>query len=191
MNKCIIISGKSGAGKDMIAHFMRQRLEQEGLRVLTIHYGDAVKWVLRDYFNWNGQKDEKGRTLLQHIGTDVVRTKYPNYWTNIVAELVSAFENEFDIALIPDARFPNEVEIVMNTIPNSICVRIERKNADGTDWANPAFTKEQLQHPSETSLDNYGFDYIIHNDEGLEMLRDSANTLLTDLGLIKEGENND
>ena len=191
MNKCIIISGKSGHGKDMLAHFMRERLEEEGLCVLTIHYGDAVKWVLRDFFNWDGQKDEKGRTLLQHIGTDVVRAKYPNFWTTIVAGLVSSFENEFDVVLIPDARFPNEVEIVMDMVPNTICARIERKNPDGSMWLNPAFTEAQLKHPSETSLDNYGFDYIIHNDEGLDVLKESAITLLTDLGLIKEGENND
>ena len=188
MNKCIIISGKSGHGKDMLAHFMRERLEKDGLRVLTIHYGDAVKWVLRDFFNWNGQKDEKGRTLLQHIGTDVVRAKYPNFWTTIVAELVAAFENEFDVVLIPDARFPNEIEIVMDIVPNTVCARIERKNADGSDWLNPIFTKEQLEHPSETSLDKYAFDYIVHNDSGLQELKESAIALLEDLKLIKEGE---
>lgn len=188
MNKVIIISGKSGAGKDMLAHFLKEELEAKGKKVLTIHYGDAVKWVLRDYFNWDGQKDEKGRTLLQHIGTDVVRTKYPNFWTEVVAQLISAFENEFDVALIPDARFENEVEIVMNMLPQSVCVRIERKNADGSDWKNPAFTPEQLAHPSETSLDHYSFDYVVHNDEGLKELKESAQTLLEDL---EKGENNE
>lgn len=189
MNKCIIISGKSGHGKDQLAQYMREYLEQEGQRVLTIHYGDAVKWVLRDYFNWDGQKDKKGRTLLQRIGTDVVRTKYPNFWTSIVVGLVSAFENEFDVALIPDARFPNEVDIVEETIPNVTVVRVNR-TVDEQPWVNPQFTEEQLRHPSETSLDNYGFDYIVHNDEGLDMLRDSAWAVLNDLSLIK-GENND
>ena len=191
MDKVIIISGKSGAGKDMLAHFMKEKLESQGKKVLTIHYGDAVKWVLRDYYNWDGQKDEKGRTLLQHIGTDVVRAKYPNFWAGIVAGLVSAFEEEFDVALIPDARFPNEVEIVMDMIPNSVCVRIERKNPDGSPWVNPAFTAEQLAHPSETSLDKYAFDYIVHNDDGLQELKESALTLLEDLQLVEKEKEND
>lgn len=191
MDKVIIISGKSGAGKDMLAHFMKEKLESQGKKVLTIHYGDAVKWVLRDYYNWDGQKDEKGRTLLQHIGTDVVRAKYPNFWTGIVAGLVSAFEEEFDVALIPDARFPNEVEIVMDMISNSVCVRIERKNPDGSPWVNPAFTAEQLAHPSETSLDKYAFDYIVHNDDGLQELKESAITLLEDLQLVEKEKEND
>lgn len=189
MNKCIIISGKSGAGKDMLAHFMKEELEKSGKRVLVIHYGDAVKWVLRDFFNWDGVKDEHGRTLLQHIGTDVVRAKYPNFWVSIVAGLISAFENEFDVALVPDARFPNEVEIVENTIPNTTVVRIERK-VNGEPWVNPQFTEEQLKHPSETSLDEYGFDYIVFNEKGLDELHDAAWALLKDLRLIK-GEKND
>lgn len=191
MDKVIIISGKSGAGKDMFAHLMKERLESQGKKVLTIHYGDAVKWVLRDFYNWDGQKDEKGRTLLQHIGTDVVRAKYPNFWTGIVAGLVSALEEDFDVALIPDARFPNEVEIVMDMVPNSVCVRIERKNPDGSPWVNPAFTPEQLAHPSETSLDEYVFDYIVHNDSGLQELKESAITLLEDLQLVEKEKEND
>jgi hypothetical protein len=30
-------------------------------------------------------------------------------------------------------------------------------------------------------LDDYVFDYVIHNDEGLELLKESAHTLLEDL----------
>ena len=190
--KCIVISGKAGHGKDMTAHFMKEALEQEGLRVLTIHYGDAVKWVIRDFFNWNGEKDEQGRHLLQYIGTDVIRKNFPNFWTGIVAGLLAAFDNEnlFDVALVPDARFENEVEITMETISDSICVRVNRANADGSEWINPTLTDEQRRHPSETSLDHYVFDYVIHNDEGLETLKESAQTILKDIGLIK-GELND
>ena len=185
MDKIIILSGKSGSGKDMTAHFMREILEAQNKRVIIIHYGDAVKWVLRDFFNWDGKKDEHGRTLLQHIGTDLVRTKHPNFWTSIVIGLLDAFENEFDVALIPDARFPNEIELVEENLPDVICARIER-TINGEPWINPVFTEEQLQHPSETSLNEYGFDYIIHNDEGLPELKDAAQAMLTDLGLIEK-----
>lgn len=184
MDKVIIISGKSGAGKDMIAHFMQEQLTEAGYRVLTIHYADAVKNVLRDYFNWDGQKNEVGRALLQRIGTDVVRAHYPDFWTNYVAQLIAAFEKEFDVVLIPDARFENEVELVQDLNPNSITMRIERKNEDGSLWTNPSLTPEQRLHPSETSLDNYVFNYIVHNDAGLKELKESAIAVLQDLKLI-------
>lgn len=185
--KCIIISGKAGHGKDMTAHFMREKLEAEGLRVITIHYGDAVKWVIKDYFNWSGQKDEVGRQLLQQIGTNVVRAYDPNFWVDIVGKLLVAFDkaNLFDVALIPDARFENEIEVIMDMLPNSVRVRIERRNEDGTAWINETLTEEQRQHPSETSLDNYVFDYVILNDEGLDLLKESATTVLEDIGIIK------
>ena len=91
-----------------------------------------------------------------------------------------------DIAIVPDARFPNEVDIALQELKNCVTIRVERKNADGTEWINPTLTEEQRQHPSETSLDCYAFDYVIHNDEGLDVLRESAHTILVDLGLIKE-----
>ena len=184
--KCIIISGKAGSGKDMTAHFMREKLEEKGKRVITIHYGDAVKWVIKDYFNWSGNKDEEGRKLLQTIGTDVVRAKHPDFWVKVVADLLSAFEaaDLFDIALIPDARFENEINVVIDSLPDSITVRIERANEDGTPWVNTTLTEEQRKHPSETSLDKYSFDYIIHNDEGLETLKESAISVLADAEII-------
>ena len=186
MNRTILISGKAGSGKDMTAQFMKAELEKHGKKVLIIKYGDAVKWVLRDYFNWDGKKDEVGRTLLQHIGTDVVRAMHPNFWTGIVVGLLQAFEpySDFDIALVPDARFPNEVDIALQNLQNCIAIRIERKNPDGSEWINPTLTEEQRKHPSETSLDCFAFDYVIHNDEGLDVLRESAITVLKDLGVI-------
>lgn len=182
----IIISGKAGCGKDMTAHFMKEELEKHGKKVLVIHYGDAVKWVLRDYFNWDGKKDAVGRTLLQRIGTDVVRATYPNFWTGIVVGLIKAFEpySDFDVALVPDARFPNEVDIALENLENCVAIRIERHNTDGSEWINSTLTEDQRKHPSETSLDGYAFDYVIHNDEGLELLKESAITILKDLKII-------
>ena len=186
MKNTILISGKAGSGKDMTAQFMKEELEKHGKKVLIIKYGDAVKWVLRDYFNWDGKKDAVGRTLLQRVGTDVVRAKHPNFWTAIVVGLLQAFEpySDFDIALVPDARFPNEVDIALRELQNCVVVRIERRNADGSEWVNTTLTEEQRKHPSETSLDHYAFDYVIHNDEGLDTLKESAITILKDLDLI-------
>jgi len=186
MRGTIVLSGKSGSGKDMTAQFIKEEMEKHGHNVMIIHFADAVKWFCRDFLNWDGKKDEVGRTLLQTVGTDIVRARHPNFWVGIVIGWIQAWEpyNNFDIAVIPDARFPNEVDIALQELQNCIAVRIERKNEDGTDWINPTLTENQREHPSETSLDNYAFDYIIHNDEGLDLLRESVSTLLEDLKLI-------
>ena len=85
---------------------------------------------------------------------------------------------------MPDARFPNEIDIALQNIKNCVAVRIERKNEDGTDWINPALTDDQRNHPSETSLDCYGFDYVLHNEGNLEELQAGAEAILKDLYLI-------
>lgn len=188
MNGTILISGKAGSGKDATAQFMKEELEKRGKKVLIIKYGDAVKHVLRSYWNWNGEKDVIGRSLLQLIGTDMVRRYNPNLWVNFVVGLLRSFEpySDFDIAIVSDVRFPNEVDIPLSSLKNCVAIRIERTNEDGTAWVNPELTDAQRQHPSETSLDHYAFDYILHNDEGLDNLREGAIAILKDLGYIKE-----
>lgn len=186
MKGTIIISGKSGSGKDQLAQFMKEELAKHGKKALIIHYADAVKWFCRDFLDWDGKKDEVGRTLLQTVGTDIVRAQHPNFWTGIVVGLIQAFEpySNFEIAIIPDARFENEVDISLANLKNSVSIRVERLNEDGTPWVNPVLTEDQQKHPSETSLDKFAFDYIVHNDEGLDLLRESAETILKDLKYI-------
>ena len=186
MKGTIIISGKSGSGKDQLAQFMKEELAKHNQKTLIIHYADAVKWFCRDFLDWDGKKDEVGRTLLQMVGTDIVRARHPNFWTGLVVGLIQAFEptSNFDVAIVPDARFPNEVDISLENLKKGVSVRIERTNEDGTPWINTNLTEDQRNHPSETSLDVFAFDYIVHNDEDLESLRESAQTILEDLKYI-------
>ena len=185
MKGTIIISGKSGSGKDMMAQFMKEELAKHNQKALIIHYADAVKWFCRDFLDWDGKKDEVGRTLLQMVGTDIVRARHPNFWVGIVVGLIQAFEpyKDFDVAIIPDARFENEVNISLENLKNCVSVRIER-TTNGEPWVNPTLTEDQRNHPSETSLDCFAFDYVVHNDEGLDMLRESAHAILEDLKYI-------
>ena len=179
--KTILISGKAGSGKDQLANFLKEELSNK--RVIIIHYGDPVKYFAKQYYNWNGEKDEAGRHLLQHLATDLVRSVIPDYWTDIVIDFLHVMEvyNQFDVAIIADVRFPNEAEIPFSRLKDVVSVRIERKDENGNSWVSPKLTKDQAAHPSETSLDYYAFDYIVHNDEGLELLKESAKTLLKDI----------
>ena len=180
--KILMISGKSGSGKDTFANIMREKLSNK--KCITLHYADLVKYYLKQYYNWDGVKDEKGRTLLQQLGTNKVRAKFPNYWAETIAKFLAAIPNDFDCAFIPDARFPNEIEVVKQYNPDALSIRIERYDEKGNNYINPAFTQEQLNHPSETSLDDYeDFDYIVSNSD-LTELEDSAKTILTDIGLL-------
>lgn len=181
-----IISGKSGSGKDALASIMKKKLESNGCSCVTLHYADLVKYYLHQYYDWDGVKDEHGRNLLQQLGTNKIRAMYPDYWATAIGQFLSAVPNDFDVAFIPDARFPNEIEVVKKYNPNVYTIRIERFDEDNNLYVNPIFTQEQLNHPSETSLDDYDeFDYFVENSgEDLTALEEAADTILADTRLL-------
>ena len=157
MKKVICISAKAQHGKDTTATIMKSALEVRGNKVLIFHYADLLKYLCKEYFGWNGEKDDAGRTLLQYVGTDIVRTKDPNYWVNFAVSFLKMFEDEWDYVLIPDCRFPNEVN-TMQTHFDTLYIRVIRPN-----FKSP-LSEEQQKHPSETSLDNYMYDELICNN---------------------------
>lgn len=163
--KIILISGKAQHGKDTTANILKEKLEQKNNKVLITHFGDLVKFVCEKYFNWDGKKDERGRAILQRIGTNVIREQNPDYWVDFVINLLSMFENEWDYVLIPDARFHNEIEKFEDKKDwDVLSVRINRLNFTST------LTQEQKNHPSETALDDYVFDYVIYAENGIDKL---------------------
>lgn len=163
--KVICISGKAQHGKDSSAGFLKEILEDDGYSVLTTHYGDLVKYICKQFFGWNGKKDEYGRSLLQHVGTDVVRLQDNDYWVRFIRDVLSFFSSEWDYVLIPDCRFPNEIEYLMSAGFDVVHLRVERGG-----FQSP-LTEEQQRHPSETALDNTVADYYIANNGTLHDLR--------------------
>lgn len=161
MNKptIILLSGKSGHGKDFVADIFKEQLTERNKKVLIVHYADLLKFICKTFFNWNGKKDEHGRTLLQHVGTDVIRNNNPDYWVNFIIDIIRMFNDSWDYVLIPDARFCNEINVLKDCKEfNVITVRVTRVNHVSI------LTQEQQNHISETGLDNYKFDYYISND---------------------------
>lgn len=174
--KVICISGKARHGKDTLAGMLNEQLTAKGFRVLTTHFGDLVKYICEKFFNWDGAKDEKGRALLQYVGTDVVRKQRPSYWTDFIVSVLELFPNEWDYVLIPDCRFPNEVECFIEHGMDTTLIRINRPNFVSN------LTPEQLKHPSETAMDDYPPNLYVINDGTLEDLSDSIKDILAFIG---------
>lgn len=163
--KVLCISAKAQHGKDTAAEIIKEYLESKGKRVLITHYADLVKFVCTKFFNWDGQKDEKGRTLLQYVGTDIISSQQPSYWVDFIISILKFFETEWDYVLIPDCRYPVEVTRMRATFETQI-LRIERPNFES------GLTEKQKQHISETSMDNYSFDAVVYNDSTLESFKE-------------------
>jgi len=164
MKKIILVSGHAQNGKDTAAGFIKKALEEKGNKVLIAHYADLLKWMCSHFFGWDGKKDDKGRTILQHVGTDVIRKERPDYWVAWMCDFLDLFGNDWDYVLIPDTRFPNEVDYVKDHFgqDNTIHLRVNRPNFDS------GLSEEQKNHPSETALDNTEPDFWLENNGGLE-----------------------
>lgn len=178
--KVILISGKARHGKDTTAGFLADALRSDGYSVLIAHYGDLVKYVCKTFFGWNGEKDEYGRSLLQYVGTDSIRLQRPDYWVGFISSIMELFPDEWDYVLIPDCRFPNEIDYIKNAGFDTVHLRIVRENL-----VSP-LTPEQQAHPSETALDDVQPDYYIINNGSLEDLQSAVVRLIPALILKEE-----
>lgn len=168
--KIITISGKAESGKDTSANLIKEELEDRGYSVLICHYGDLLKYICKQFFGWNGEKDNYGRSLLQRVGTEVIRKQEPDYWVNFLKSIFGFFKNEWDYVLIPDARFPNEIDVLLDDF-DVISVKIERPNYENH------LTEEQRKHPSENALNSYNFKYVITNPGTMEGLKEKIKML--------------
>lgn len=151
-------------------------------------------WILDSYADQEGKCRNCGepldikttpmtvREFLQKLGTDGLRDGlHTNVWVNAlfadyVAEPdknIAAFlaaeglpqsmnggQKEYPNWIITDCRFPNEAQAVKEC--GGIVIRIEREGLSTMD------------HPSETSLDDYEFDHIIYNNGSLSELRNKV-----------------
>ena len=111
------------------------------------------------------------RKVMQLLGTEGVRNAvHPNAW------VISTFVNFNSIAdhwIIPDVRFPNELEEIKKR--GGLIIRVNRPQNE---------EKEADLHSSESSLDEAEFDYIIDNDSDLIYLMLKVKTILKEEGLI-------
>ena len=164
MTKVICVSGKAQHGKDTVAKVLCSTLSEKGYRVLVTHYADLLKYICKTFFGWDGQKNEGGRRILQYVGTDVVRQHQPDFWVNFIVSILELFGDNWDYVIIPDTRFPNEITTMGDSF-ETYHIRVVRPEFVST------LTPEQLNHPSETSLDGYPADVIIENSGTIEDLR--------------------
>lgn len=183
--KVVCISGHAQSGKDTYAMMMRDYLKFKGNKVLVTHYADLLKFICKNYFDWNGEKDEAGRELLQYVGTDIIRRQNPTLWVDFVSSMLQYFHTNWEYVIIPDCRFPNEITTLIDNGFDVFHVRIERENFENS------LTPEQRQHPSETALDNFTPNTIVYNRGTLEDLKMLAHYNVDNILTKQSGFQND
>lgn len=176
------ISGHMNAGKSTVAKYL---VENYGLREDSFaHSLRLVKCAITSIpIEETYSVEDKNKVIpilgitrgqfLQDVGLH-----FRNYRENIWVESLELrwIANGKDRLVVSDVRFTNEVNFVETN--HGVVLRLERPFVDNGDTRNKT-------HASETSLDNYPFDNIIHNDGTLDELFAKVDLFCNRIGLEK------
>ena len=166
----ITFSGEARAGKTTMANALKEYIESQGKKAMVVQYGDYLKFLCKRDFGYNGVKDEKGREILQRVGTDIIRKNNPDMFVNVMIETMKGYHGLVDVFLVGDCRFPNEISKLKSCpeIDDVFSVKVERPGFDN------GLTEEQKNHPSETALADWRFDLTVRNAATLEEYKAKA-----------------
>lgn len=180
----ILISGKKRHGKDQVAEYLADNLRSRGLQPVRWSYADPLKKAAQTIFllsddQITGLKEifdprwqMTPREILQKLGTEVGRQIHSDVW---VLSLVLRAKNYLatnpsGVILVPDTRFPNEIDVIKQHFQWVKTIRVVRPGLPATPFDT---------HPSETSLDDRNdWSAVIRNASGLETLRKKVDELL-------------
>jgi hypothetical protein len=128
-----------------------------------------------DVYGWEHYKSspfsQDVRYLLQRLGTEAGRqTLWDSIWVDAAFAGVDS-----DKIVVTDVRFPNEAQAIWDR--GGYNVRVERYGV------GPAVGADGTVHPSETSLDDWYFDYHLFNHDGLEEYHAAVDELV---GVLNE-----
>ena len=118
--RLIGITGRAGSGKTSMAEIFESR------GYVKKSFADPIKWIAKRYYFWDGKKDDRGRRLLQVLGTEAGREYDPNVWIKHIEQYLEARIKMVDyetnkkkprkvdeiLVVIDDVRFPNEAKLI-------------------------------------------------------------------------------
>lgn len=166
--KIYLISGKARNGKSTVGEFIKEEYERKGKKVCEIGYGSYIKYYAKTYFGWDGKEETKPRSLLQELGTEIIRKKIdPMFHVNRIMEDIKVLSYFYDIAVISDVREPIEIITPKNEFDDVVSINVKRTNFE------TELSEKEQKHFTEVALDNFDdYDYKVLNDGSLDDLRE-------------------
>lgn len=157
-------TGKAGSGKTTVAKAATRKV---------FSFAGYLKEIAKE-LGWKGEKDKKGRRLLQHLG-DVGREYMPNIWIKALHDEIlyqlmdDKYYGDISIYSIDDVRFDNECDFIHSN--GGIIINLEHNNIN--------LDKSLDNHISEQGVSKKNIDYTIPWDD-LEIVVNKARTIVTE-----------
>ena len=165
MKEIIIINGTGGSGKDTFVEMVSKYA-----KVFNFSSIDKVKEIAT-YIGWDGGKTEKDRKFLSDLKR--LTTEYNDMAFKSIASAVEHFENsEYEIMFI-HIREPEEITRAKNAF-NTKTLLGKRVGLDNI-----------TSNYSDANVENYEYDYHIHNDTLDQLDKDALEFVNT----LKNAEN--
>lgn len=153
--KIYILSGKASSGKSTVANIIKETIPN----TITISYASYLKMYAKEILGWDGNEDTKPREFLQQVGVELIKNKIDSKMLiRRIIEDIKVYSYFYDVVVISDARFIEEIEDIKNNFNDVTVIHIKGMESNLTD--------EQKKHSTETSLDEYNdYDFEIINDD--------------------------
>lgn len=175
--KIFIVSGKASSGKDTTCTLINDYANLKGLMTVNLQFSSYIKMYAKKISNWNGDNATKPRSLLQILGSEVIRNNIDGkFFIRRIIEDIKVYSYYFDIITISDARFPDELDDIHSEFENVYRVSIRRPNF------NNDLNINEKNHVSELALDDYkNYDYVIINDSTLNNLNEKIKNIMDEV----------
>ena len=173
----ILIAGKARSGKNTLANYIKEELEKKNLKVVISPYTKYLKQYIESITNISITEENKPRDLLQKLSSELIKKKLGKENLLIERQLddIEVYSYFANAIIIPDVRFPREIEVIKDKFNNVLSIGLKRENYT-TD-----LTKEQQNDITEISLDNYNnYDIIVRNNN-LKDLQKKATDIINEL----------
>ena len=172
--KIFVIGGQAKSGKNTFGEYLREELKEYSYKPCVMHITEPLYGYARNYFEWNGNDDNKPREFLQKMGIEIIKEKMgkEDFLLNRLYEDIEILSNFFDTFIITDARLIMEFRELKNRFDDVVTIKLEREDYDDL------LDDEERKHITETEIDGYkDFDYIIKNI-GIDELKKEASNII-------------
>lgn len=162
----ILIAGRARSGKSTLAKYLQNEYTKSNKKVIISPYTKYLKNYIEEVTEQQITEDNKPRDLLQQISSKIIKGELKDYDFFIRRQIedIEVYSYFADIILIPDVRFPEEIERIKHKFSDVISVGIMRQGYTSD------LTPEQQKDITETALDNYhDYDFKINNNDEVDL----------------------